>query len=100
MICCSITFRAARWRSQQLRLDTLNRLISSDLPATAFTYDNLGRMLSAAAAGGSTLSWAHDALMNCQLNFSEAQKSHRKAIAIPQRLLRAMSRRPASASGA
>lgn len=41
--------------------DALNRLIFSSLPATTFAYDNLGRMLSATAAG-STLSWTHDAL--------------------------------------
>ncbi|MFT3808425.1 MAG: RHS repeat-associated core domain-containing protein [Micropepsaceae bacterium] len=41
--------------------DALNRLISSDLPATTFAYDNLGRMVSAATAAG-TLSWTHDAL--------------------------------------
>lgn len=41
--------------------DALQRLTASNLPATTFTYDNLGRMLSAATAT-STLSWTHDAL--------------------------------------
>ncbi|MFT3808429.1 MAG: RHS repeat-associated core domain-containing protein [Micropepsaceae bacterium] len=41
--------------------DALNRLSTSNLPATTFTYDNLGRMLSAATAT-STLGWTHDAL--------------------------------------
>jgi RHS repeat-associated protein len=43
--------------------DLLNRLITQDVPAgTAFTYDNLGRMLTANADYAPNLSWTYDGL--------------------------------------